>query len=122
MEYIDLNDGNGIPTIGFGIPREEVFVTSKPWPQDYAAPDAPAGIQRTLHDLGFDYIDLMLLHKPTDSAKCSCFSLAWYFEYRVRAILTFEPYKNEICMVMRRRAWIWPREIPSGCLRTSSRR
>ena len=47
-----------------GIPREEIFVTSKLWPQDYAAEDAPAGIQRTLDNLGFDYIDLMLLHQP----------------------------------------------------------
>jgi diketogulonate reductase-like aldo/keto reductase len=47
-----------------GIPREEIFVTSKLWPQDYAAADAPAGIKRTLDNLGLDYIDLMLLHQP----------------------------------------------------------
>ena len=109
MEYFELNDGNRIPAIGFGvfmipnggptyeatlaalkagyrhidtaaaymneqdvgravrdsgIPREEVFVTSKLWPQDYAAADAPAGIQRTLDNLGLDYVDLMLLHQP----------------------------------------------------------
>jgi diketogulonate reductase-like aldo/keto reductase len=47
-----------------GIPRDQIWVTSKLWPQDYAAADAPAGIQRTLDNLGLDYVDLMLLHQP----------------------------------------------------------
>ena len=109
MDYIQLNDGNKIPAIGFGvfmipndgptyeavlealkagyrhidtaaaymneqdvgrairdsgIPREEIWVTTKLWPQDYAAADAPAGIQLSLDNLGLDYIDLMLLHQP----------------------------------------------------------
>ena len=109
MEYIQLNDGNKIPAIGFGvfmipndgptyeatlaalkagyrhidtaaaymneqdvgrairdsgIPREEIWVTTKLWPQDYAAADAPAGIELSLNNLGLDYIDLMLLHQP----------------------------------------------------------
>ena len=109
MDYVQLNDGNKIPAIGFGvfmipndgptyeavlaalkagyrhidtaaaymneqdvgrairdsgIPREEIFVTTKLWPQDYAAADAPAGIELSLKNLGLDYIDLMLLHQP----------------------------------------------------------
>ena len=47
-----------------GIPREEIWVTTKLWPQDYAAADAPAGIELSLNNLGLDYIDLMLLHQP----------------------------------------------------------
>ena len=47
-----------------GIDREEIWITSKLWPQDYAAADAPAGIDRTLDNLGMDYVDLMLLHQP----------------------------------------------------------
>ncbi len=47
-----------------GIPRDQIWVTSKLWPQDYAAADAPQGIQRTLDNLGLDYVDLMLLHQP----------------------------------------------------------
>lgn len=109
MDYVQLNDGNKIPAIGFGvfmipndgptyeavlealkvgyrhidtaaaymneqdvgravrdsgILREEVFVTTKLWPQDYAAGNAPAGIDLSLKNLGLDYIDLMLLHQP----------------------------------------------------------
>ncbi len=47
-----------------GIPREQIWVTTKLWPQDYAAADAPAGIDLSLENLGLDYIDLMLLHQP----------------------------------------------------------
>lgn len=47
-----------------GIPRDEIWVTSKLWPQDYAAANAPAGIDLTLRNLGLDYVDLMLLHQP----------------------------------------------------------
>lgn len=109
MEFVQLNDGNKIPAIGFGvflipndgptyeatlaalkagyrhidtaaaymneqdvgravrdsgIPRDEIWITSKLWPQDYAAADAPAGIDLTLRNLGLDYVDLMLLHQP----------------------------------------------------------
>lgn len=109
MDYIQLNDGNKIPAIGFGvfmipndgptyeatlaalkvgyrhidtaaaymnerdvgraihdsgIPRDQIWVTTKLWPQDYAAADAPAGIELSLKNLGLDYIDLMLLHQP----------------------------------------------------------
>lgn len=47
-----------------GIPREEIFVTSKLWPQDYGCEGAKKGIARSLKKLGLDYIDLYLLHQP----------------------------------------------------------
>lgn len=47
-----------------GIPREEIFVTSKVWLQDFSFEGARAATQTTLDRLGFDYIDLMLLHQP----------------------------------------------------------
>lgn len=47
-----------------GIPREEVFITSKLWIQDFSYEGAQEAAQRTLNRLGFDYIDLMLLHQP----------------------------------------------------------
>lgn len=46
------------------IPREEIFITSKLWIQDFSFEGAQAGVQTTLERLGFDYIDLMLLHQP----------------------------------------------------------
>lgn len=109
MKNVLLNDGNSIPSVGFGvfripndgstyravraaldagyrhidtaaayfneaevgkavkdsgIPREEVFVTSKLWLQDYGFAAAQKGTERSLRKLGFDYIDLYLLHQP----------------------------------------------------------
>lgn len=47
-----------------GIPREEIWVTTKLWLQDYAYEDARKGIDASLTKLGLDYVDLMLLHQP----------------------------------------------------------
>ena len=47
-----------------GIPREEVFITSKLWLQDYGYEAAKKGIDTSLEKLGTVYIDLYLLHQP----------------------------------------------------------
>ena len=47
-----------------GVKREEVFVTSKLWLQDYGYEAAEKGIDASLTKLGLDYIDLYLVHQP----------------------------------------------------------
>lgn len=47
-----------------GIPRSEIWVTSKMWLQDYAYEDAKKAIDTSLQKLGLDYIDLYLIHQP----------------------------------------------------------
>lgn len=47
-----------------GIPREEVFVTSKLWLQDHGYDAAKKGIARSLRKLDIGYIDLYLIHQP----------------------------------------------------------
>ncbi len=47
-----------------GIPREEIFVTSKLWVSDFTYERAQKGIATSLEKLGLDYIDLYLLHHP----------------------------------------------------------
>lgn len=47
-----------------GIPREEIYVTSKLWLQDYGYEAAKKGIDASLKKLGLDYMDLYLLHQP----------------------------------------------------------
>lgn len=47
-----------------GIPREEIFITSKLWLQDYGYEAAGKGIEASLNHLGMDFIDLYLLHQP----------------------------------------------------------
>ena len=43
--------------------REEIFLTTKLWLQDYGYEEAKQGIERCLRHLG-TYIDLMLIHQP----------------------------------------------------------
>lgn len=45
-----------------GIDRSQFFITSKLWASDYENPEA--GIEKSLNNLGMDYIDLYLLHQP----------------------------------------------------------
>ncbi len=47
-----------------GIPREEIFITSKLWLQDYGYEAAKKGLETSLEKLGMDYVDLYLLHQP----------------------------------------------------------
>ena len=50
--------GRGIARAG--VPRDEVFLTTKLWTADFS--DAAAAIDASLARLGQDYVDLMLLH------------------------------------------------------------
>ncbi len=48
-----------------GIARDEIWITSKLWPSDYAKPaDVSASIDKMLARLQTDYIDLLLIHQP----------------------------------------------------------
>lgn len=47
-----------------GISRNEIWVTSKLWLQDFKYSDAKKAIDRSLTKLGLDYMDLYLIHQP----------------------------------------------------------
>ena len=47
-----------------GIPREEIFVITKLYPDQFSDPDA--AIEEALAKLNIGYIDMMLLHHPGD--------------------------------------------------------
>lgn len=47
-----------------GIPREELFITTKIWVENASYDKAKASVQRSLDRLGLDYLDLLLLHQP----------------------------------------------------------
>lgn len=47
-----------------GVPREELFVTTKLWVTDTSYEGAKRGFARSLERLGLDYLDLYLIHQP----------------------------------------------------------
>lgn len=47
-----------------GIPREELFITTKLWVQDTNYEGAKNAIETSLEKLGLDYLDLYLIHQP----------------------------------------------------------
>lgn len=47
-----------------GIPREEIFLTSKVWIEHYGYENCKKSVKESLRKLKTDYIDLMLLHQP----------------------------------------------------------
>jgi len=47
-----------------GVPREELFITTKLWVQDANYESAKKAVQNSLTKLGLDYIDLYLIHQP----------------------------------------------------------
>ena len=46
-----------------GIPRKEIWITSKLWPTDYNSGNVAESINKMLERLGTDYIDLLYLHQ-----------------------------------------------------------
>ena len=47
-----------------GIPREEFFITTKIWIDNYGYEKCKASVEESLKKLKTDYIDLVLLHQP----------------------------------------------------------
>ena len=70
-----------------GLKREDLFITTKLWVQDYEYEDALRAFDKSMRLLGLDYLDLWLLHKPYGN-----YYAAWraaerlYREGRIRAI------------------------------------
>lgn len=63
-----------------GVPREEIWVTTKLWPSDYRNERIETAIDRRLNALGLDYIDLLYIHHPYGE-----FMEAWpYLEQAVK--------------------------------------
>lgn len=47
-----------------GVPREEIFLTSKVWLEHYGYEACRKSVEESLRKLQTDYLDLMLLHQP----------------------------------------------------------
>lgn len=85
-----------------GIPREEIFITTRVWVQDYSYEKTIKAVELSLERLGVEYIDLMLLHQPIGD-----YINAWkaleklYKEGKLRAIGMANCYPHviaDLCM------------------------
>jgi len=52
-----------------GIPREEIFVTTKLWNSDQGFDTSISAFNESLKQLGLDYIDLFLVHWPLEDVR-----------------------------------------------------
>lgn len=59
---IERGVGKGIKESG--VPREDIWITSKVWPTEYGEGKTLEGIDKMLDRLGVDYIDLLYVHQP----------------------------------------------------------
>ena len=70
-----------------GIPREEIFLTSKVWIEHYGYEECKKSIETSLGKLQTDYLDLMLLHQPFSDYYGAWKALEEYYEAgKIRAI------------------------------------
>lgn len=70
-----------------GVPREELFVTTKLWIQDAGYESARRAFERSLGRLGLDYLDLYLIHQPYGDVHGSWRAMEeLYQEGRIQAI------------------------------------
>jgi 2,5-diketo-D-gluconate reductase A len=70
-----------------GVPREELFITTKLWIQDAGYENAKKAFEKSLKKLGLDYLDLYLIHQPFGDVYGSWRAMEeLYKEGRIRAI------------------------------------
>ncbi len=92
----------GAAIVKSGIPRKELFVTTKLWIQDSGYDNTLRAFDASLKSLGLDYLDLYLIHQPFGDYYGSWQAMErLYREKRVRAIgvSNFEPDRlADLCL------------------------
>lgn len=77
----------GIAIKKSGVPREEIFLTTKVWIEHYGYEQTKASVRESLRKLKTDYLDLVLLHQPFSDTYGAWSALEdLYKEGSVRAI------------------------------------
>ncbi len=70
-----------------GVPREEIFITTKVWFRSYETGDCRNSVLESMKKLGVDYLDMVLLHWPFGNTYAAWRDLEkLYEEGKIRAI------------------------------------
>lgn len=86
--FYDNEEGVGTAIKESGVPREEIFITTKVWNADQGYESTLAAFEKSMKKLDIDYLDLYLIHWPVKGK----YKETWkaletlYKEGRVRAI------------------------------------
>lgn len=80
-----------------GLPRDELFITTKLWISDASYEGAKRGFEASLKRLGLDYLDLYLIHQPFGDVYGAWRAMEEFYEQGViRAIGTANFYPDRI--------------------------
>lgn len=80
-------EGVGAALKASGLKREEFFITTKLWIDDTSESKATQAFEKSLKNLGLDYIDLYLIHQPYNDVYGAWRSLGrFYNEGRIKAL------------------------------------
>lgn len=93
-----------------GVPRNEIFLTSKIWLSNSGEDKAMASIDESLRKLHMDYIDLMLIHQPfgdyygiyraleqaLKSGKCRAIGVSNFFADRLVDLCNFMEIRPQV--------------------------
>lgn len=66
-QIYDNESGVGAGIAASGVPRGDIFLTTKVWPVNFAPKDFVRSVEESLSKLRTDYVDLLLLHWPGGS-------------------------------------------------------
>lgn len=85
-----------------GVPREELFITTKLWIQDAGYESAKKAFETSMQKLGLDYLDLYLIHQPMNNYYGTWQAMEELYEAgKIRAIgvCNFYPDRlTDLCM------------------------
>lgn len=89
-----------------GVPREELFITTKVWIDHYGYEECKVSVEESLRKLKTDYLDLCLLHQPFSNYYGAYRALEdLYAEGKIKAIGVSNFYPDrltDICMFDRK--------------------